>query len=100
MLILDKRTMRKRRRRLRWLQFKDKIKQYITNQRAKKITEQLRKVYVKTGDTVQLIAQHDYRFDLVAPLDVLCLQGNISYEYDDAVADRIYYITIKEKQND
>jgi len=100
MSILNKRTMRKRRRRLRWLHFIDKIKQYITNRRAKKITERLRKAYVKTGDTVQLIAQHDYRFDLEAPLDVLFAQGVISYEYDDSVADKCYYITIEEDNNE
>ena len=96
MSILDKRTLRKRRRHLRWLHFKKKIKKYITKRRAKKITDALRKTYVKTGDIVQPIAQHDYRFDLVAPLDTLCAQGVISYEYDDSVADRIYYITIEE----
>ncbi len=99
MSILDKRTLRKRRRHLQWLHFKAKIKNHITKRRAKKITERLRKAYVKTGDTVQLIAQHDYRFDLVAPLDTLCAQGVISYEYDDAVADKCYYVTIEEENN-
>lgn len=100
MMILNKTTLRKRRNHLRWIRFKQKIKRFITKRRAKRIVDALRKHYIKTGNTVQVLMQHDYRFDLEPALDTLCAQNAISYKYNDELADRIYSVTIKEKQND
>lgn len=71
------------------------VYKFIVRRRVKKIVNNLRKEYVRTGIETHIIMQHDYNFDVEVPLMVLWLRGVLAFEYDDDVADRGYYITIK-----
>ena len=98
LMILDRKTMRKRRTRIFIDHIKHKIKQWRIKQQAKKIVEKIRKEYIRTGDAEITLKS---KKDISNALDYLREQQLIDYEHSTGIANHRYYIYISEAvQND
>ena len=92
--ILDKKTMRKRQRKLFFERIKTKINQWLIKLQAKKVIEKIRKEYVRTGDA-EIVLKSKKGISKV--LTYLEEQQLITYEHSPTLArTNRYYIYINE----
>ena len=95
-LILDRKTLRKRKRKLYIQNLKAKLENWLIKQKSKKLIEQIRKEYVKTGESQIVLRKSHYNKNTTNALDYLKNQKLIDYEFSPSPLNERYYITICE----
>ena len=96
-LILDRKTIRKRKRKLFYEKIKNKIKQWCIKQQSKKIIEKIRKEYIRTGDTELILKS---KKNISKALLYLQKQKLIAYDDSSGKMTNRYLIYILENEND
>lgn len=100
MQILDKKTLRKRKRRLFYKKLIDKFKEFQIKIKSKKMIEQIRKEYIKTGDLQIVLKKTHFNTKITNALDYLKNQKLIDYEFSPSPLNERYYITICESKGE
>lgn len=99
MQILDKKTLRKRKRRLFYKKLIDKFTDFQTKIKSRKMIEQIRKEYIKTGELQIVLKKSHYNKKITKALDYLKNQKLIEYEFSPSPLNERYYITICENKD-